>query len=112
MQSVWTCLRSLGGVMPLNQAFAVRKVKVRGEQATVETVIPTQTPTTLRLRKVERSVLRGLAPGPRMESRLPRDGPRERFIDLRRAGSCFFTRTPVRSDLFLARVALAPQERL
>jgi hypothetical protein len=98
--------------MPLNQAFAVRKVKVRGEQATVETVIPTQTPTTLRLRKVERSVLRGLAPGP----------PNGSSTSSGRAQGTVYS--PVASRLVLshenarpersvlARVALAPQERL
>jgi hypothetical protein len=41
-------------------AVEVRNVEVRGEQAMAEVVIPTQTPTTLRLRKVGRSVLPGL----------------------------------------------------
>ena len=41
-------------------AVEVRDVEVRGEQAMAETVIPTQTPTTLRLRKVGRRVLPGL----------------------------------------------------
>lgn len=43
-------------------AVEVRKVSVRGEQASAEAEVPTQTPTTLRLRKVERKVLRGLEP--------------------------------------------------
>ena len=45
-------------------AVEVRNVEVRGEQAMAEAVIPTQAPTTLRLRKVERRVLPALEPLP------------------------------------------------
>jgi hypothetical protein len=46
-------------------AVEVRNVEVRGKQAMVEAVIPTQAPTPLRLRKVERSVLPALEPLPK-----------------------------------------------
>lgn len=45
-------------------AVEVRTVVVRGEQASAEAQIPTQTPTTLRLRKVGRRVVRWLEPVP------------------------------------------------